>query len=127
VLFRDQPLAVSIRCRVAKQVPGIDFTVYLMNAHGVRVVEEALSDYRDLIVPTSIPCDLTATLRIPPVLPAGDYVVGIRLDSHYEDYVEEGNVLRFRLLPSPRDSQESVARRRAAQPLVSWDVEGLRG
>jgi ABC-type glutathione transport system ATPase component len=122
LLYRDRPLTITTRCRMAAGVPPIDVILSLRNAHGVLVLEEALGDQADLIDAADAEWEADVSMHVPPVLPAGDYVLGVRVSSYYEEYVMNADVLRFRLLPRHDDAQWSAERRRAVQPPVSWEI-----
>lgn len=124
-LYRDRRLDISVGCRFTGDAAPVDIVVYLVNSQGVRVLEEALSDQHDLIAAPSTPWEAGATLSIPPLLPADDYVLGLRVSSYYEQFLQYEDLLRFRLLPRHDDTQESLVRRRVVQPQVEWRTHPL--
>jgi ABC-type polysaccharide/polyol phosphate transport system ATPase subunit len=119
---RDKPLAIRTRFLVRDRLRGLDLKVYLMTRRGIRVLEESLSDERQGAECGDTPGEWEASVVIPPVLAAGDYVVGIAFRSPYQSFLDQ-EVLTFRLLPAPDDRRESVERNRIVQPTVEWRVE----
>jgi ABC-type polysaccharide/polyol phosphate transport system ATPase subunit len=119
---RDEPVAVRARFVVREQLRGLDLKVYLVTRRGVRVLEESLSDQQPGAGCGDVPGEWEASLGIPPVLAAGDYVLGVALRSPYQRFLDE-EVLTFRLWPPPNERRESVERNRIVQPAVRWQVE----
>jgi len=69
------------------------------------------------------PQEYVLKVKIPPVLPAGDYFAGCWIGSLYDVLIDEPRALAFRLLPRPDQRAESVSRRRLIQPEdVEWVV-----
>ena len=58
---------------------------------------------------------------IPPILPAGNYVLGIRIGSSYDLFLEQ-EVLRFRVWPRADDPADTLERDRVVQPPVRWEI-----
>jgi ABC-type polysaccharide/polyol phosphate transport system ATPase subunit len=119
---RDEPFAVRMRFMVREPVRGLDLKVYLLTRTGVRVLDENLLDQQDDVQCGDVPGEWEASVTIPPVLAAGDYVVGVSILSPYEWFVER-EVLAFRLWPAPDQRQGSIERNRIVQPRVEWRVE----
>ena len=118
-LVRGDALDVSIRLNADDLASPADIAVYILNASGTCVLDEAFSDAE-----RSPPLPGGATqsqlgLRIPPLLPAGDYVLGVWVGNEYETYFNR-EVARFSLLPRPDDLREAVRRTRVVQPPVQW-------
>jgi ABC-type polysaccharide/polyol phosphate transport system ATPase subunit len=118
---RDEPLAVRTRFVVREAVRGLDMKVYLTTRQGVRVVEENLSDQLAGGEHGRLG-EWEATLVIPPILAAGDYVLGVAIRSPYQRFLDT-EVLTFRLWPPPDEQRESIDRSRIVQPEVRWQVE----
>jgi len=104
-------------------VPGLDVAFQLTNGRGVQVLEEQFLDTGRPLDPEGTPSEVEARLAVPPVLPAGDYTVGVRIGSSYETLVDEPRALTFRLWPLPDDGSGAVERNRAVQPEVDWEIE----
>jgi ABC-type polysaccharide/polyol phosphate transport system ATPase subunit len=119
---RDEPFAVRMRFMVREPVRGLDLKVYLLTRSGVRVLDENLLDQLDDVQFGDVPGEWEASATIPPVLAAGDYVVGVSILSPYEWFFER-EVIAFRLWPAPEQRQDSIDRNRVIQPRVEWRVE----
>ena len=72
------------------------------------------------------PGEWEATVVVPPILAAGDYVLGVAIRSPYQRFLDQ-EVLTFRLWPPPDERRESVDRSRIVQPGVRWRLEGPDG
>ena len=123
---RDEPLAVRTRFLVREAHRALDVKMYLTTRRGVRVLEENLSDQQADSRCGSIPGEWEATVIVPPILAAGDYVLGVAIRSPYQRFLEQ-EVLTFRLWPPPDERRESVDRSRIVQPAVSWRLDGPDG
>jgi ABC-type polysaccharide/polyol phosphate transport system ATPase subunit len=119
---RDEPLAVRTRFLVRERLRALDVKIYLMTRRGIRVLEENLSDQQPDADCGSVPGEWEATVVVPPVLAAGDYVLGVAIRSPYHRFLDQ-EVLTFRLWPPPDERRESVDRSRIVQPGVRWRVE----
>jgi hypothetical protein len=95
--------------------------IYLVTPTGVRVLDENLSDREPDANVGGREGDWEAEVLVPPVLAAGEYVVGVALRSPYQVYVDR-EVLTFRVDPTPDATRESVERTRLLQPSVAWTV-----
>jgi ABC-type polysaccharide/polyol phosphate transport system ATPase subunit len=123
---RDEQLCIQLCFRTHERVPGLDFGVYVMNSRGVPVLEEYWSDrHADATVAVE-PGDYEASVMVPPVLPAGEYVVGAWVGSTYDE-LSHREAFRFQLLPSPDDRQESLERARVVQPPLQWHLRRRLG
>jgi hypothetical protein len=123
---RDQPFAVQARIVADHRIAGLDMGVYLLATDGTALLNEIWSDQPGL--PELIPerGRYLARIRIPPVLPAGDYVIGLWLGTEHVNFFDR-EVLRFSLLPDPGDRHEALGRRRMIQPPVTWSRERIGG
>ena len=82
---------------------GLDVAVYLTNARGVRVLDEAVSDGvggRFMVGRHQV------TLDVPPVLNVGEHTVGIWLGTASATLVEEPAAASFHLIGSSRGRPE---------------------
>jgi hypothetical protein len=68
---------------------------FVTNLRGVEVLNEALSDVSSQRPAAS--GEYVARVSVPPVLAAGEYVIGVWLGTAYEVYVQEMTALRLRL------------------------------
>ena len=119
---RDRPFALRARVAVRQPVRGLDVRAYLVSPRGVRVLDESLRE----IVPDA---DFGSTsgvweagVVVPPVLAAGDYILGVALSSPYQHFSDQ-EALSFRLWPGPEDREEAIDRSRLVQPGVAWQLE----
>jgi ABC-type polysaccharide/polyol phosphate transport system ATPase subunit len=119
---RDKPLAIRTRFLVREQLRGLDLKVYLVTKSGVRVLEESLSDRDPQAECGDVPGEWEASVVIPPVLAAGDYILGVAVASPYQRFLDQ-EVLTFRLWPPADERRESVERNRIVQPAVEWRLE----
>lgn len=95
VLRRDQPFSIELRFSVRGPVPGLDLAATIVNSRGVEVLNEAWSDTEsDRPMAAG---EYAARLLIPPILNAGDYVIGVWFGSRYETVLHETTVARFQL------------------------------
>jgi ABC-type polysaccharide/polyol phosphate transport system ATPase subunit len=123
---RDQPLVVRMRFLVRQHLRALDVKMYLMTRRGIRVLEEGLSDQQPDADCGSVPGEWEATVVVPPVLAAGDYILGVAIRSPYQHFLDQ-EVLTFRLWPPPDERRESVDRSRIIQPGVRWRLDGPDG
>jgi ABC-2 type transport system ATP-binding protein/lipopolysaccharide transport system ATP-binding protein len=121
---RDRAVTIRTRFAVREELRGLDLKVYLVTRRGVRVVEESFSDEQGGGELGHVPGEWEASLAIPPVLAAGDYVLGIAMRSPYQRFLDQ-EVLTFRLWPPPDERRESVERNRLVQAPVRWRIERL--
>jgi len=122
---RDEPFTISMRFLVRERIPGIDVTFTLQNQQGVQVLDEVWGlDTGDSLSPEHVPAEYEARLTVPPLLAAGDYVVGVLIGTRYDVLVEE-QALGFRLWPHPEDQSKALARNRVLQPRVQWEVRAV--
>jgi hypothetical protein len=117
---RDEPFAVRARLLVRERVTGLDVKVYLVTRTGLRVLEENLSDSHEGRFGEH-PGEWETSVVVPPILAAGDYVLGIAVRSPYERFLDE-EILTFQLWPAPHERQEAIDRNRIVQPPVEWRV-----
>jgi ABC-type polysaccharide/polyol phosphate transport system ATPase subunit len=123
---RDRPFTVCVRFLVREPVPGLDVAVSLQNRAGVQVLEEDWAlDTGGVLVPDRLPQQFEARVRIPPVLPAGDYFAGCWIGSTYETVVYEPQALGFTLWPRSDERAKALERNRIVQPGVEWDLRPI--
>jgi ABC-type polysaccharide/polyol phosphate transport system ATPase subunit len=115
---RDQALVFEVAFEARQPLRALDAAVFVVDRHGVRIVNENLSDVGGTI--SGPPQAYRLRLRVPPLLAAGDYVVGVWLGNE-DELVFRGEVLRLTLLPLPDDRETSV--HGAVRPAVEWSVD----
>lgn len=115
VLRRDQPFTVEVAFVVRSVVPNLNMAVSLQTVRGLRVLEEALSDRPT--VRLDQPGEYLARLTIPPLLNAGDYVVGVWLGTDFDTFawIEEAVSLHLEGVVNGRPD-------RVIQLGLPWDV-----
>jgi ABC-type polysaccharide/polyol phosphate transport system ATPase subunit len=125
---RDRDLTLFVRFVLRQPAPGASVAISIQNEAGIQLLDEDWgADTGSVLEPKQYPQEYAATLRIPPVLPAGEYFVGCWIGSLYANLVDEARVLGFRLWPRPDEQADSESRRRLVQPGVQWDVQELPG
>lgn len=127
-LRRGDPLTIQIRFRVRSLVPAFDVAVYLLDRRRVRVVDEAWSDTFAGQPPALNPGEYAARVVVPPVLAAGDYVLGVWIGSttgwSYDTFLDR-EVLTLELLPRPDDRREWIERTRVVHLAPQWSVDSI--
>jgi len=116
---RDQPLIFELTFASRAPVRALDAAIYLIDRHGIRVVNENLSDVKPTISESG-PARYRILLTITPILAPGEYVVGVWLGSSDELFFR-GELLRLPIAPLPSDHTESV--HGLVRPAVEWSVE----
>lgn len=120
---RHEPLTVTTRFRTRVRLPDLNLAVYLLNHEGVRVIDESWSDTGAKIHDPG-PGEYTLSVTIPPVLSAGEYVLGLWVGSTTGGVSEtffHRELITLRLSPSPEDRPD--ARRRILRASLDWSVE----
>lgn len=122
---RDEPLTISVRFLLRERIPRIDVALSLTNQQGVQVLDQAWGvDTGNTLDAQQVPTEYEARLTIPPLLAAGDYIVGVWIGTPYDVLLDE-QALRFRLWPHPDDRSKALERNRVVQPDVRWDVRAV--
>jgi ABC-2 type transport system ATP-binding protein/lipopolysaccharide transport system ATP-binding protein len=107
MLRRDRPFAIEIHFLVNTPTPGLDVATFVTNLRGVEVLNEALSDVSSQRPTAS--GEYVARVDVPPVLAAGEYVIGVWLGTAYEVYVQEMTARRLRLRGAGDKAKRVVA------------------
>lgn len=118
---RGTPLHVRVEIELRAGVPGLDLAVWIARPDGSRVIDEAWSDQPGLPALPDRPGRHVVELALPPLLPAGDYSIGVWLGSELHTYVFD-DLLATTIAPQPDDRAEWATRERVAQPEVAWTV-----
>jgi ABC-2 type transport system ATP-binding protein/lipopolysaccharide transport system ATP-binding protein len=120
---RDHPFAVHVRFAARSRMPDVNVAIYLLDHRGVHVLDESFSDADGWRGTVSEPGEYEATLAVPPVLAAGNYVIGVwiglSIGSADETFVHR-EVLNLQLWPAPHDRQDDRARVVRISP--EWQV-----
>ena len=124
---RGAPLTLAVRIVVREPLPLVDIGLAVSDRRGIRVLEEVWgADTGGVLSVERAPQEIDVRMTIPPVLPAGDYVLVAWAGSSYDTFLED-EVLRFRVWPRPDDSTRMIDRDRVAQPAVDWDLRLVGG
>jgi ABC-2 type transport system ATP-binding protein/lipopolysaccharide transport system ATP-binding protein len=119
---RDQGFAVQIRFTVRDPFPGLDVAIILTDSHGVRLMDDARSDWESEEPLAGAPGRYVATVAFPAVLKPGRYGITVWIGSQHEVAVER-EVLVLTVEPRRDDPQELIERPRVMQPRVRWSVQ----
>jgi ABC-type polysaccharide/polyol phosphate transport system ATPase subunit len=123
---RDEPLTISVRFIVREPIPGLAVAMSLSNHAGIQLLDEVWEDdERGVLAADRLPQEYEASLTIPPVLPAGEYVTRCWIGSTYETVVDERHALGFRLWPRPEERTAVLAGDRLVQPPVEWRMRQI--
>jgi len=119
---RGQTLSLRVRFVVREPLPVIAVALSVQNHRGIRVLDEVWGEHgTGLLSVDDPPQEIEAAITVPPLLPAGDYLLGVQIGSSYDLFLEQ-EVLRFRVWPRSGDPADTLERDRIVQPPVSWDV-----
>ncbi len=117
---RDKTLVLRLQVTTTERVHGLDAALYVVDRGGGRLVNENVSDGPCAGTLAGPPGRHDVFLTLPPILAAGQYVVGVWIGTPRETYVST-EVLEFMLLPLPLDQSE--ARHGLVRPAVSWAAQ----
>jgi ABC-type polysaccharide/polyol phosphate transport system ATPase subunit len=119
---RGQPLTLGVRFIVREPLPVVSVALSVQDQRGIRVLDEVWGGHgSDGLAIDDPPHEVDVALSIPPLLPAGDYLLGVWVGSSYDSFLEQ-EVLRFRVWPRAEDPADELDRDRVAQPPVRWEV-----
>jgi ABC-2 type transport system ATP-binding protein/lipopolysaccharide transport system ATP-binding protein len=121
---RGDPLGVTVTVVVRRPVPGLDLAVYLLAADGSRIVDESWSEQEGFPALAAEPGEYAVRMVVPPLLRAGDYVVGVWLGTEHADY-HQSEALGLAVVPRADDRQAALTRPRLVQPAVQWSSRRL--
>src|SRR4051794_9508169 len=95
-LRRGAPPRLAVGDAVPEPVPALNVALFVTRADGVRVIDEAWRPGLQA-TETAAPGRYRATLRVPPILHTGSYVLGAWVGTAYDDLIDEEAVLAFTL------------------------------
>lgn len=121
---REKPFYLQARLVAKQAIRGLDMSVYIQQPDGTLMINENWRDQPDMPELVPVAGEYAVRVRIPPVLRAGDYMVGVWVGTDHQRYFDR-QVLSVTLVPSPTDRQEWLVRRRALQPPVEWTSHRL--
>ena len=111
----------------ASRSPVVAVGLSVQNQRGIRVLDEVWGEYSDdVLAIDDPPREIDVALTIPPILPAGDYLLGVWIGSSYDSFLEQ-EVLRFRVWPKAEDPADALERDRIVQPPARWEVRRADG
>jgi ABC-type polysaccharide/polyol phosphate transport system ATPase subunit len=125
VARRDRPFVINIRFATRTRLPDLDVGVNLIDQRGTYVLIETFSDTEGWRGALAMPGEYQVALAIPPVLAAGNYVVGVWIGStigQVDETFLDREVLTLQLGPGLHDRRESIDRPRVVQPQVRWEL-----
>jgi ABC-2 type transport system ATP-binding protein/lipopolysaccharide transport system ATP-binding protein len=117
---RDEAVRVRVQLHAVRHLPGLDLAIYLVNDRGVRVFDEGWLDRPDAGALEQGNTELT--LRIPPFLAPGGYVLSVWTGDPHETF-HETEAVRFEVLPRPDD--RLLRGDRVTQPPVEWSARRM--
>jgi len=115
VLRRDEAFTVEIIFTINTFVPDVNLAILVQTRRGQRVLDEALADQTSVDL---VPGEYAARLTIPPLLSAGDYVVGVWIGTSFEDFFWVENAASVHLEGDVNGRPD-----RAVQLGLPWQVE----
>ena len=119
---RGRPLTLAVRFAVREPLPLVDVALSVRDRRGITVVDEVWgADTGSTLSVEDVPAEIGARVTLPPLLPAGDYVLGVWIGSSYDTFLEE-EALRFRVWPRADDPADLVERDRLVHPDVTWSI-----
>ena len=119
---RRQPLTFRVRFVAREALPVVSVALSVQDQRGIRVLDEVWGEHGSgVLTIDDPPREVDVALTIPPVLPAGDYLLGVWIGSSYDSFLEQ-EVLRFRVWPRAEDPADELDRDRVVQPPVRWRV-----
>jgi ABC-type polysaccharide/polyol phosphate transport system ATPase subunit len=122
---RGDGVSVRLVVETRQTLQSGEVAVWVRNADGLRVLDEALLDDGTLAGVIDRPGRHAIVLELPGVLPAGEYVLGAWLGSAVGE-IFDGDLLRFDVRPRAGDRSEMLTRPRDASPTVRWHVTSER-
>ena len=122
VAERGDQLTFAVRIAVREPQAVLDIGISVRDRRGICVLDEVWgADTGRVLEVEHPPQEIVARLTVPPLLPAGDYVLSVWLGSSYDTLLNE-EALRFRVWPRADDASGSVERDRVVQPGVEWQI-----
>ncbi len=122
VAERGDPLTFAVKVIVREPQKVLDLGISVRDRRGIVVLDEIWgADTGRTFEVGSSPQELLARLTMPPILPAGDYVLSVWLGSAYDTLLNE-EALRFRVWAKADDNAGSLERDRVVQPSVEWRI-----
>jgi ABC-2 type transport system ATP-binding protein/lipopolysaccharide transport system ATP-binding protein len=118
---RTDPLRIKVRIETREHVHDLDVAIWVNNSGGMRIIDEAFGDVRNNRGALDQPGVHEVTMTIPPVLPPGEYTIGVWLGTPDDEFLDQG-LLSVQIVQRLDDSPELARRARMAAPPVVWDM-----
>ena len=115
---RDEPVTIQLDFVIREAVSGFRLGLSLSDRRGIVVLDDART------VETARPGTYRATVTLPAILAAGDYLLRGRIEEG-SGLLEEADLLEIRLRPRVDQRHVELVRSRLLQPSVRWDAEAL--
>jgi len=119
---RGDALAVALEIENREAARGLEVAIWLLDGRGERVLDESLFDDPACVGALDHAGPHAVSLRLPPILPAGEYTLGVWIGSSAMGALRDTEVLRFQVVARPDDRAEMATRRRTMSPVVEWSV-----
>ena len=119
---RDRPFEIEIGFEVREYVPGLDLSVWVLDETGALLIHDVHSDRLADIEAPERPGRYRARVRVPPILAARRYTLGVWLGTDHETFFD-GEVFGLSVMPNPDDRQVAIDRPRVVQPRLEWSLE----
>jgi hypothetical protein len=116
---RHDTVVLRVRVRVRERIPGLDVGFYLADSMGLRVLEDTPRVAEPASPLGSSPGDMDVAGKLPGLLRADDYLVGVYVYAGDDWYLVE-EPLRFRVSSVQGESDDGL--RPAVRPQLSWSV-----
>ena len=124
---RGQPLTLRVRFVVREPLPVVAVGLSVQNQRGIRVLDEVWGEYSDdVLAIDDPPREIDVALTIPPILPAGDYLLGVWIGSSYDSFLEQ-EVAPLPRLAEGRGSRRRTRARSHRAASARWEVRRADG
>jgi homopolymeric O-antigen transport system ATP-binding protein len=117
---RDDPFVIELAFTLREQVHGLDLSIWFVDETGAYVINDGPGDREGGDSP-ELPGKYRARVKVPGVLAARRYAVGVWLGTDFETYVNR-EVLSLTVSARP-DDRLGIERRRMVHPRLEWELE----
>jgi hypothetical protein len=117
---RGEPFTIQARVVAQRDVGDVDLAMHVVSSEGTLIFTEHWSDQPGLPPLIDGPGEYLVRLRVPPLLRAGEYLLGLWLGSPTANYFDDDRALGFTVVPQVDDRQEWITRPRTVQPETVW-------
>jgi ABC-2 type transport system ATP-binding protein/lipopolysaccharide transport system ATP-binding protein len=123
---RGEPFAIEADIVARRPYHDLDVGIYVRDRDGTMLTHEWWSDQPELPSIATEAGHYRVTLHLPPLLRAGEYVVGLWIGNDQTEHFHR-EVLQLVVVPQTGDRQHWLTRRRLIQPCVRWSSRSLEG